>query len=403
MKNKVVKVTGAFILASLVLLHISTYMSPSYQQEQLPDNVEFSVPIASAPTAFISVWDTTRTSDVSSGSNQVHLPLESIGTYNLTVYWGDGTSDTITIWDQAEVTHTYASAGTYTITITGTIVGWCFTVGSDGLSDGHKIIEIQQWGCLQLGNSGSYFYGCWDLKLTATDNLNLTGTTNLHQAFRYCHYLGSSGNMDGWDVSSVTDMSRMFQGAGTFNQPIGNWDVSSVTDMSRMFDGASSFNQPLKTWDVSSVTNMICMFYGAFSFNQPLKTWDVSSVTNMICMFSEASSFNQPLGTWDVSSVTNMDFIFAGVVLSTPNYDNLLLGWSKLSLQSGVNFHAGKSTYSSATVDARQAIITNFGWTITDGGPTLEILGYNIPLLLGSVGLIGLYVAKKKLVGNLIS
>ena len=353
MKNKVVKVTGAFILASLVLLLISTYMSLSYQQEQLPDNVEFSVPIASAPTAFISVWDTTRTSDVSSGSNQVHLPLESIGTYNLTVYWGDGTSDTITIWDQTEVTHTYASAGTYTITITGTIVGWCFTVGSDGLSDGHKIIEIQQWGCLQLGNSGSYFYGCWDLKLTATDNLNLTGTTNLHQAFRYCHYLGSSGNMDGWDVSSVTDMSRMF-------------------------DGASSFNQPLKTWDVSSVTNMICMF-------------------------SEASSFNQPLGTWDVSSVTNMDFIFAGVVLSTPNYDNLLLGWSKLSLQSGVNFHAGKSTYSSATVDARQAIITNFGWTITDGGPTLEILGYNIPLLLGSVGLIGLYVAKKKLVGNLIS
>ena len=33
-------------------------------------------------------------------------------------------------------------------------------------------------------------------------------------------------------------------------------DVSKVTDMSYMFDGAASFDQPLGTWNVSSVTDM---------------------------------------------------------------------------------------------------------------------------------------------------
>jgi hypothetical protein len=64
-----------------------------------------------------------------------------------------------------------------------------------------------------------------------------------------------------------------------------------------------------------------------------------------------------------------MTRMLSGVTLSVPNYDNLLLGWSQLSLQNSVNFHGGNSRYSSAAVDARQAIITNFQWTITDGGP----------------------------------
>jgi len=51
---------------------------------------------------------------------------------------------------------------------------------------------------------------------------------------------------------------------------IGNWDVSNVQDMSSMFGGCSSFNQPLNDWDVSNVENMSFMFKGCSSFNQPL-------------------------------------------------------------------------------------------------------------------------------------
>ena len=59
------------------------------------------------------------------------------------------------------------------------------------------------------------------------------------------------------DTSGVTNMSGMFNGAKSFNQPIGKWDTSSVTDMSFMFWHAESFNQPIGSWDTSNVTNML--------------------------------------------------------------------------------------------------------------------------------------------------
>lgn len=44
------------------------------------------------------------------------LPLVSYGKYDFSVDWGDGNSDRITAWDQAEKTHNYASSGEeYTI------------------------------------------------------------------------------------------------------------------------------------------------------------------------------------------------------------------------------------------------------------------------------------------------
>ena len=51
---------------------------------------------------------------------------------------------------------------------------------------------------------------------------------------------------------------------------ISTWDVSTVTDMHNLFDGARSFNQPLNKWNVSNVTHMYRMFQNATSFNQPL-------------------------------------------------------------------------------------------------------------------------------------
>ena len=68
------------------------------------------------------------------------------------------------------------------------------------------------------------------------------------------------------DTFGVTNMSGMFNGAKSFNQPITKWDTSSVTDMSEMFSGAESFNQPIGNWDTSKVTYMYGMFNGATSY-----------------------------------------------------------------------------------------------------------------------------------------
>ena len=95
-----------------------------------------------------------------------------------------------------------------------------------------------------------------------------------------------------------------------------------------------------------------------------------------------------------------MEGMFSLVTLSTPNYDNLLLGWSQLPLQTGVSFDAGKSKYSNASKDARQFIITNFSWTITDGGlakPSSPVIpGYVLVLIVAVLSATIAIMIKKK-------
>ena len=79
---------------------------------------------------------------------------------------------------------------------------------------------------------------------------------------KYCEGKKSYGEPNTWDVTLVTDMSKLFARMRTFNAPIDQWNTSEVTDMSNMFEGASSFNQPI-TMDTSKVINMKGMFNGA--------------------------------------------------------------------------------------------------------------------------------------------
>jgi hypothetical protein len=78
------------------------------------------------------------------------------------------------------------------------------------------------------------------------------------------------GHISDWDVSSVTNMSGLFENKVTFNDDISRWDISEVTDMGHMFYLARSFNQPIGKWDVSKVTNLWFAFYQACAFDQPI-------------------------------------------------------------------------------------------------------------------------------------
>ena len=89
-------------------------------------------------------------------------------------------------------------------------------------------------------------------------------------------------------------------------------------------------------------------------------------------MFAYATSLNHPIGTWNVSKVTNMDGMFLGVTLSTPIYDQLLIGWSLIPLYHKISFDGGNSKYSYKSSEARSYIINMFQWGIYDGGPAFE-------------------------------
>ena len=68
------------------------------------------------------------------------------------------------------------------------------------------------------------------------------------------------GHISDWDVSSVTDMSRLFCAKNLFNDDISRWDVSSVTNMKSMFANTRKFNQAIGNWNVSNVIDMSFMF-----------------------------------------------------------------------------------------------------------------------------------------------
>ncbi len=205
----------------------------------------------------------------------------------------------------------------------------------------------------------------WDVSSVTSMWGMFEGATSFNQSIR------------SWDVSSVTTMGYMFSGATSFNQDIGSWDVSSVTDMREVFAGAESFNGDIGSWDVSSVGNMEHMFDGAESFNQDIGSWDVSGVTDMVSMFDGAASFDQDIGGWDVTSVNDVEpsseDSFEGFLdrsgLSAENYDALLIGWAELDLTDGLSFGAEGVRYTVEAEAARNSIIKEEGWTITDGGP----------------------------------
>ena len=85
--------------------------------------------------------------------------------------------------------------------------------------------------------------------------------------------------------SAITRYVVLSPNADCPHGPIGEWDVSSVTDMSKMFYRMPSFNKDISKWDVSRVKDMSAMFMGADAFNGDISKWDVSKVTTMNGMF----------------------------------------------------------------------------------------------------------------------
>lgn len=330
--------------------------------------------------AFITTWKTDNPG--TSGSNQITLPLSGSG-YNFDVNWGDGNIET-GVTNSGPVTHTYASPGTYTVSITGDFPSIRFNSGGDK----DKILTIEAWGDIEWQNMDLAFAGCFNLTINASDAPDLSNVTSLISSFAACKALTTgfenwdvstitdmsftffnspkvNCDLSGWDVSNVTTMSGLFGGnsLSDFNGDISGWNVSQVTNMSSMFSNAEDFNVDISNWNVSNVTTMQSMFFGARSFNRDISGWDVGNVTTMQSMFFDADSFDQNLGDWDVSAVTNMAQMFGSSGMTSLNYDRTLLGWSEQSLQNDVELGASGVMYCSSP--ARQALIDNFNWTIT--------------------------------------
>ena len=260
--------------------------------------------------AFTTEWTTTANSE------QIFLPYGT-GTYTGTINWGDGSTD---INDGSVTTHTYATAGTYTVIIDGDCIGWDTNI----VSGSTYWTSVVNWGQLQLGtdNFGYNFAYCPNLDLSSVQGtLDLTGVTVLDGLFFDCTSLTTINNINSWDTSAITGMAGMFAGCSVFNQSL---------------------------------------------------SFDTSAVTNMLEMFRDAPAFNQNIGTWNVANVTSFNGFMTGktdATFSTTNLNAIYNGWSTQSVQPSLTIDFGTAKYTSAATAGRAALIAApNNWTITDGG-----------------------------------
>eukprot|EP00980_Cylindrotheca_fusiformis_P005660 scaffold1184_cov132-Cylindrotheca_fusiformis.AAC.81 len=132
-----------------------------------------------------------------------------------------------------------------------------------------------------------------------------------------------------WETSQVLSMNSMFEMATSFNQPLSAWNVSRTRDFDFMFLGASSFNQDLSFWDTSSSWTMKNMFSGAKRFNGDVSLWNVENCLDMSGMFQNADAFNQDISEWNVSQATDIRMMFHGA----KSFDQNLCSWgSKIQM-----------------------------------------------------------------------
>lgn len=234
-------------------------------------------------------------------------------TYDFNVDWGDGNTTTNATGD---ISHEYATAGSYQVTITGT-----FPLFQGNSPSNSKLKSMDQWGDNVWQSMEQAFRGCENMIYNATDRPNLSQVVNISGMFNGA--TSFNGDIGDWDVSNVSIMSAVFFNASSFNQDISAWNVSNVTTMRLLFASASSFDQNIASWDVSKVTDMRGMFNATSSFNQDIGDWNVGSVTDMNSMFAGASSFNQDLSDWVVSNVTQCECFSEASALTSTNLPSL--------------------------------------------------------------------------------
>ena len=268
---------------------------------------------------FITTWQT-------DASKIITIPLTGAG-YDFSINWGDGTAAENKLGTPGNISHTYVTAGVYTVTITPNTLTGFPRIYVNSFGNRTLLKTVTQWGGGQWSNMQRAFYGATTMDVTATDSPNLSNVTDFLYMFLDCSALtNANGSMANWtftsDPTKSISMSTMFQSATLFNQNISAWNMTRVTNTSAMFYAASAFNQDISSWDVSNVTTMSNMFYST-KFNQNINAWNVANVTDMNAMFAGTTAFNQPLNSWDVSKVTTM----ASMFLSSQAFNQDISAW----------------------------------------------------------------------------
>lgn len=303
------------------------------------------------------------TTNAGSPSTDFVVPTVNGGTYDCTVDWGDGNSDTITTWNDAAWTHSYSSGGSYTIKITGTFTGLSFANAGDKA----KIINIDKWGPLKFTASDYAFWGCSNLTVTAEDILDVTGLNFAVFLFRGTA-ITTIPSLNSWDFSGANAWNAVFQDCPNFSQDI-DLDLSSCISIVSFIRGCAVFDGSI-TLVTTSNTNLFAFLNSCPAMSKAVSMTSTKNVTGWVGAFSNLPAWNRDdISSMDFSAATDCIAILDGTTLSQEYYENI---WNNAigpkTLQSGVTWTADNSLPLGDAATARYNAINDDSWSVADGG-----------------------------------
>ena len=270
------------------------------------------------------------------------IPCGNAGTFNATVDYGDGTgSQTVTAYNDSNLTHSFATAGQHTITIDGTFPNVKFydNTASRVLVD--EVVDLGDVGWVDFYRA---FRGCSNLTAFNVGTANTSSVTTIQDMFTNCSSL-TVLDVTSFNTSSVTGMSYMFYNCSSLTSlNLGGFDTSSVTNLSYMFQYCSSLtNLDIKHFDVSNVTNGTNFLLNAnnalttTAYNELLEAWAAQDVQpNVPWHFGDAQYTVETIADWysprSNSSLSIINNKLVSIAGSTNTFgvaqqvDNLIVG-----------------------------------------------------------------------------
>ena len=214
--------------------------------------------------AFIIEVDTSK---AGSASNQFQF-TGAEGDYDVVAKQNDivvATFDNLS----GEQTITLPSSGVYVLEVIPKEVNGFNRIIFNQSGDRSKITDIKQWGSVVWSSFKYAFFGCFTMKVTATDEPNLSLCTSLFRMFRFTNE--ANPDVTNWDVSNIENFSQIFLQAFNANPDTTNWDVSSVTDMSFMFKGSNLSEENLtaiyENWSQLNLQQNVSFGAGNIKYN----------------------------------------------------------------------------------------------------------------------------------------
>lgn len=331
------------------------------------------------------------------------IPCQDLGVFYARIDWGDGNKSLIKSYNDSNLTHQYAVAGTYEIKIYGrfaniyfnntgdklalrTITNWGNVgwrsfrkafYGCTGLTsvtstthDTSKLTDMTDmfYGCNSIttldattfntssvtgAGMNSVFYQCSALTTLDLSGWDVSGVVSLSNLVYFCNNLTTIGDVSGWDTSNVTGMANMFFGCSNLaSVDVSNFNMSKVTSLGGMFQNCSSLTSlDVSGWDLSKATFMLSLFSGCSNLTSigDISGWNTSKATNMAYMFNGCTGLNSSLNLagLDINALTSdLTWLCHGMTLTTANYDATLESWASQAYPSNIAVDFGSSTYS---------------------------------------------------------